>query len=182
MHTSTGALRRSVAALIAASALMAVAACTPTSQTVGTPSPVASASAAVDAACSAPDLALTSTGWSAAAGSRGAEVSVENQGSARCALPGGPRVGVRSGDGTSLDDSPAAPEPGPLLEPAGTATFVVFFGNWCDEGTALPLRFVLHADDGAVQIPGLDMTGDDLPPCHGPGQPPVLTTEPWQVR
>src|SRR6185436_8475889 len=92
-----------------------VAACATTTTTPSpTPSPAATASATASAsasasatasatatasavggdACAPEDLALTGGSWGAAAGSRGAEVSVENRGSAACTLPAGPSVAV----------------------------------------------------------------------------------------
>ena len=132
-------------------------------------------------ACSPDDLALTGGAWGAAAGSRGAEVSVENRGSAACTLPAGPSVALLDAAGTAIIESPPpADEPGPTLEPGGVTTFAILFSNWCDEGTALPLRVVLRSGSAGIPIPGLDMTADDLPPCNGPGQPASLSANPWQ--
>ena len=117
----------------------------------------------------------------AAAGSRGAEVSVENRGSTACTLPASPSVAVLDAAGTAIIESPPPPdETGPTLEPGGVTTFAILFSNWCDEGTALPLHVVLRSGSVGIPIPGLDMTADDVPPCNGPGQPASLSANPWQ--
>ena len=165
----------------------------PTPSASATPSAAATASAAAPAtatatatsagggACTPDDLALTGGSWGAAAGSRGAEVSVENRGSAACTLPAAPSVALLDAAGTAIIESPPpTDEPGPTLEPGGVTTFAILFSNWCDEGTALPLRVVLRSGSAGIPIPGLDMTADDLPPCNGPGQPASLSANPWQ--
>jgi Protein of unknown function (DUF4232) len=161
-----------------------VAACAPTTTSPSpTPSDAATApaSAAASGACSPDDLGLTGGSWGAAAGSRGAEVSVENRGSAACTLPAGPSVAILDAAGTAIIESePPADEPGPTLEPGAVTTFTVLFSNWCEEGTALPLHVVLRSGSTGIAIPGLDMTADDVPPCNGPGQPATLSANPWQ--
>ena len=167
----------------------------PTPSASATPSAAATASAAAPAtasatatatapgggACTPDDLALTGGSWGAAAGSRGAEVSVENRGSAACTLPAAPSVALLDAAGTAIIESPPpTDEPGPTLEPGGVTTFAILFSNWCDEGIALPLRVVLRSGSAGIPIPGLDMTVDDLPPCNGPGQPASLSANPWQ--
>lgn len=143
--------------------------------------PAASASPASEGAeCAPTDLALVSGGWSAAAGSRGADVSVENRGATACALPAGPSVAILDASGTQLLESPPTDAPGPSLEPGAVATFTVLFSNWCDEAAALPLHVALRAGDAAIPVPDLDLTADDLPPCNGPGQPPALSANPWE--
>jgi hypothetical protein len=165
-----------------------VAACA-TTTTSPSPTPSAAASAATTApstgaggsACSPDDLALTGGTWEAAAGSRGAEVSVENRGSAPCTLPAGPSVAILDAAGTAIIESqPPADEPGPAVEPGSVTTFTILFSNWCEPGTALPLHVVLRSGAAGIPIPGLDMTADDLPPCNGPGQPAALSANPWQ--
>ena len=93
---------------------------------------------------------LTGGSWGAAAGWRGAEVSVENRGSAACTLPAGPSVAILDAGGPAIIESPPpTDEPGPTLEPGGVTTFAILFSNWCDEGTALPLRVVLRSGSPA---------------------------------
>ncbi|HEU5203253.1 MAG TPA: DUF4232 domain-containing protein [Candidatus Limnocylindrales bacterium] len=132
------------------------------------------------AACAPADLALVSGGWSAAAGSRGADVSVENRGATACTLPAGPAVAILDASGTQLLESPPTDAPGPSLEPGAVATFTVLFSNWCDEAAALPLHVALRDGNAAIPVPDLDLTTDDLPPCNGPGQPPALSANPWE--
>jgi len=165
-----------------------VVACVPTT-TSPSPTPSvdatalasATASASGGGACSPDDLALTGGSWGAAAGSRGAEVSVENRGSAACTLPAGPSVAILDAAGTAIIESePPADEPGPTLEPGAVTTFTILFSNWCEQGTALPLHVVRRSGSTGSASPGLDMTADDLPPCNGQGQPATLSANPWQ--
>ena len=175
-----GTLLVSLAILVAACGTT-TASPSPTSSPAATAPATATASAAGGGACSPDDLALTGGAWGAAAGSRGAEVSVENRGSAACTLPAGPSVAILDAAGTALIESqPPADEPGPTLEPGGLTTFTILVSNWCELGTALPLRVILRAGAAGIPIPGLDMTVDDLPPCNGPGQPATLSANPWQ--
>ena len=176
------------------SAVAAVAVACNTSTATPTPPPAASAAPPPAASsspvtgspvtgggeCAPADLALVSGGWSAAAGSRGADVSVENRGAAACTLPAGPSVAILDSAGTQLLESPPTDVPGPTLEPGAVATFTVLFSNWCDERAPLPLHVALRAGDAAIPVPDLDLTADDVPPCNGPGQPPVLSANPWQ--
>ena len=175
MNHPTGALRRTI---LQATLLVVAAAC---SSSTSTPGPVATPTVEAGGPCAPSDLALTGGAWGAAAGSRGADVSVENRGPAACMLPAGPAIAVLDAAGTELLASPpVADEGAPVLEPGAVATFTVLFSNWCQEGTALPLHVVLRAGDASIPVPGLDMTADDLPPCNGPGQPPALSANPWQ--
>src|SRR5215207_9291863 len=146
MNHPLRALRATLYVLLA----ILVAACattttspSPTPSAAATSTGVATATAAATAAgggaCSPDDLALTGGSWGAAAGSRGAEVSVENRGSAACTLPAGPSVAILDAGGTAIVESdPPADEPGPALEPGAVTTFTILFSNWCEEGTALP--------------------------------------------
>jgi Protein of unknown function (DUF4232) len=181
MNHSIGALRR---AFLVSTLSIAAVACTtttnPTAAPAGTPAPSPSA-ATGGGACDPTDLALTAGGWSAAAGSRGADVTVENRGSAACTLPAGPQVAILDAAGTQLVESePPSEDAGPTLEPGAVATFTVLFGNWCDETSALPLHVALRSGAEGVVVPDLDLTADDLPPCNGPGQPAALSANPWE--
>jgi hypothetical protein len=141
----------------------------------GTPS----ASAAV--ACTATDIRATGGPWGGAAGSRGSDVQVENQGSGPCLLPAGPTIAIVDAIGQVLATTPAKAGSGPSVEPGGTVGFSVVFGNWCAEGTNLPLRFRLALANDVVDIANLVVTSaDELPPCNGPGQPPSLSATDWQ--
>jgi uncharacterized protein DUF4232 len=175
MNHPTGALRRTI---LLATFVFVAAAC---GSSTTTPEPAATPTAEAGGSCSPNDLALTGGAWGAAAGSRGADVSVENRGSVACMLPAGPAVAVLDAAGTVLlESAPVADEGAPVLEPGAVATFTVLFSNWCQEGTALPLHVALRSGAASIPIPGLDMTADDLPPCNGPGQPPALSANPWQ--
>lgn len=189
MNHSVDALRRAI--LVCGVALVA-AACN-SSITTPTPTPPPAASVAPSQAataspltgggeCAPTDLALIGGGWSAAAGSRGADVSVENRGAAACTLPAGPAVAILDAAGTQLlESAPTTDEAGPSLEPGAVATFTVLFSNWCEETASLPLHVALRAGDAAIPVPGLDLTADDLPPCNGPGQPPEVSANPWEA-
>jgi Protein of unknown function (DUF4232) len=186
MNQSLRALSRALAFSLVA--IVAVACNTSTTTRTAapaasvSPAPAATASpATAGGACAPTDLALVSGGWSAAAGSRGADVSVENRGGGACRLPAGPAVAILDAAGTQLlESAPAGNEPGPTLEPGTVATFTVLFSNWCDETAALPLHVALRAGDASVPVPDLDLTADDLPPCNGPGQPPAVSANPWE--
>lgn len=187
MNHSPGALRRAL--LVSAVAVVAVACNTSTPTPMPTPPPAASVAPSEAATpspvtgggeCAPTDLALVSGGWSAAAGSRGADVSVENRGATACTLPAGPAVAILDSAGTQLLESPSTDAAGPTLEPGAVATFTVLFSNWCEERAALPLRVALRSGDAAIPVPDLDLTADDLPPCNGPGQPPALSANPWE--
>ncbi|HSK51527.1 MAG TPA: DUF4232 domain-containing protein [Clostridia bacterium] len=152
---------------------------TPTPPPSGAPSPPT----ATGAACAAADLSASAGGWSAAAGSRGADILVENAGSSACVLAAAPSVAIVD-DAASVvlegDPGESGTGAGPTLEPGGTVTFTVLASNWCDEPAGLPYHLVLRADGGAVQVTGLDLaTADDLPPCNGPGQPATLSANAW---
>jgi Domain of unknown function (DUF4232) len=185
MNHAFGALRR---ALLVSAVAVVAGACNPSTTTPtpppgpsAAPSQVASASPVTGGGeCAATDLALVGGGWSAAAGSRGADVSAENRGATACTLPAGPTVAVLDAGGTQLVESPPTDAPGPTLEPGAVATFTVLFSNWCDKGATLPLHVALRAGDAAIPVPDLDLTVDDLPPCNGPGQPPALSANPWE--
>jgi hypothetical protein len=150
-----------------------------------TPSPSApaapTATAAAGGACAATDLTASAEGWSAAAGSRGADVLLENSGGAACSLSAAPDVAIVDDAATALLESePGGTGSGPVLEAGGTATFTVLASNWCEEPVGLPFHLVLRAEGGAIQVTGLDMaTADDLPPCNGPDQPATLSANPW---
>ena len=106
---------------------------------------------------------------------------VENQGAAACLLPAGPTIALLDDAGTVLLTTPAQAGSGPSLAPSGTAGFSLLIGNWCAQGTGLPLHFRLALAGDAVDIANLAITTtDELPPCNGPGQPASLSTSPWE--
>ena len=131
-------------------------------------------------ACTPEDLALTGGAWGAAAGSRGAEVSVENRGSAACTLPASPSVAVLDAAGTAIIESPPpTDETGPTLEP------------WRDH-IRDPVQQLVRRGDGAPAArraalgvrghpdPGSRHDRRRFPPCNGPRQPASLSANPWQ--
>jgi len=77
--------------------------------------------------------------------------------------------------------TPARAGAGPTLAPGGTMGFSLLIGNWCDQGTRLPLQFRLALAADAVGIGNLAVSStDELPPCNGPGLPPDLSATDWQ--
>ena len=185
MNQSVGALCRvlllSTVAIVSVACNSTTTTPTPPPPATTSPAPAGTSSPASGGGeCAPTDLALVSGGWSAAAGSRGADVSVENRGASACTLPAGPAVAILDAGGTQLLESAPTDAAGPSLEPGGVATFTVLFSNWCDEAAALPLHVALRSGDAALPIPDLDLSADDLPPCNGPGQPPALSANPWE--
>jgi hypothetical protein len=180
---------------------MGVAACTttvPPSPTAATPTaiasqpasggpsatpaatPSASASSAVIADCGPSDLKMIGGPWGGAAGSRGADVTV-SAGATACRLPATPVVAMADSTGRDLVHSvlPTSGD-GPVLEPGASRAFSFRVSNWCDSTARLPLQAVGLFADGAIEIGGLVMTADALPPCNGPGQPALVETDGWQ--
>lgn len=146
-----------------------------------TPTPGSSSSGG---ACASSDIHATSGPWLGAAGSRGADIVVENQGATSCRLPAEPTVQLVDRAGTVLLASrPALAGGGPTIGPSGTVSFSLLFSNWCNRSVSLPLHVRLVLASGAIDIGGLSIsTVDELPPCNGPGQPASLSTTAWQPR
>ncbi|MBI3749300.1 MAG: DUF4232 domain-containing protein [Chloroflexi bacterium] len=148
------------------------------SPSTSTSSPVPNPTAA---ACVAADIRATGGPWGGAAGSRGSDIVVENRGSGPCLLPAGPAIALVDAGGTVVLSTPARAGEGPSVAPGGSVGFSLVFGNWCNEGTPLPLTFQLALAAGAVDIAGLAASSaGDLPPCNGPGLPPSLSATDWQ--
>lgn len=133
--------------------------------------------------CASSDLVATAGPWGGAAGSRGTDVTVKNQGSSPCPLTVSPLVVLDDASGRQLLESGPVPTgSGPTLGPAGTASFSLVFSNWCETSVSLPLHFTLEPPSGTVQIGSLSLTTlDDLPPCNGPAQPALLSATEWQL-
>lgn len=123
---------------------------------------------------------MTGGPWGGAAGSRGADVTV-TAGATACRLPAHPVVAMADSTGREVVHSvlPVTND-GPILDPGATRAFSFLVSNWCDPSAKLPLQAVGLVADGAIEIGGLVMTADALPPCNGPGQPPLVTTTDWQ--
>lgn len=145
--------------------------------TVSPPAPASSAAGLSQ--CTADALAVSGGPWGAAAGSRGADIVLANQGDVACTLTAMAQVAIVDNTSAPIVQSDPSTDGGPTLQPGDTASFTVLLGNWCDESAALPLHVVLRTADAGVQVPGLDLEAPDLPPCNGPGQPPVLSVQPW---
>jgi hypothetical protein len=141
--------------------------------------PSSSPSPAGAARCAATEVAATGGPWDAAAGSRGAEVSVTNRATGACLLPSAPIVAIYDAAGRALIESPAATGEPVVFAPGATTWFTVLLSNWCDTTAPLPLHVALRLEGGDVAISALDLSADDLPPCNGPGQPPVITVGTW---
>jgi uncharacterized protein DUF4232 len=133
-------------------------------------------------ACISDDLLVTGGPWGGAAGSRGSDIVVANQGTASCLLPAGPTVALVDQGGTVvLTSSPALAGAGPALPAGGSIGSSLLVGNWCDQAVSLPLHFRLALAIGGIDINSLAVrTIDDLPPCNGPGEPATLSTTGWE--
>jgi hypothetical protein len=150
-----------------------------------TPAPVPTSAAPTSSAvgaCVRGDLRVTGGPWGGAAGSRGADIVVENVGTGACLLPAAATVAVIDQTGTVvLTNAPAQAGSGPELAPSATTGFSLVLGNWCDQTVALPLTLQLGLASDSVDIENLAVTTtDDLPPCNGPDQPATLSTTAWQ--
>lgn len=180
---STPLARRLPLVVLAVAAV--VAACGGTTQSPsasatagGTPAASMAAPSTGAGPCAAADLRVTSTGWGAAAGSRGADVMVENAGNGTCAVEG-PRIAIVDATGTVVLESEG--DTGETVVDAGSSTAFAFtFSNWCTPGPALPMQVALRVGEELIGIDDLAIaTTDDLPPCNGEGQPATLSTIPW---
>lgn len=148
------------------------------------PSSSPAASNSGSGACTSVNVRATGGQWGAAAGSRGADVSVENAGSSPCVLPASPAVSLIDPAGSILlASSPGRTGPGPTIGPGETIGLSLVFSNWCDQSVSLPLRFRLALASGEIEIADLSVaTSDQLPPCNGPGQASVLSATEWEPR
>lgn len=142
--------------------------------------PTSPASPAVEQ-CTTSDIDATAGQLGGAAGSRGADVVVSTSGSASCQLPTSPVVAVVDPAGNVLLRSrlPLTAD-GPLISPTGSLSFSFEVSNWCDQSATMPLHFLLALAGGSLDISGLTMAADDLPPCNGPGQPASISTTDWE--
>ncbi len=194
---STGT-RRAMRPLLAAIALVGVvvggcSGSTSTQTPILSPSAPASPSASAGSpaapgspgACDPASIIATGGPWGGAAGSRGADITVTNRGTAACDLPSSPAVAIVDPGGNVLVQSLATgASGGPVsIGPNQAATFSILFGNWCSQSVSLPLQVRLALAGGAVDIAGLAIaTADALPPCNGPGQGPSLSATAWQLH
>ena len=141
--------------------------------------PTSAASPAIGQ-CTKSDIVATAGPLGGAAGSRGADVVVRTSGSASCRLPASPVVAVVDPAGkVLLRNRPSITADGPLISPTVSLSFSFQMSNWCDRSATMPLHFLLALAGGSLDISGLKMAVDDLPPCNGPGQPASLSTTDW---
>ena len=149
----------------------------------GSPSPAGTPAASPSSAgadCTVADLTIRGGPWGGAAGSRGADVTV-TAGATACRLPAHPVVAMLDSTGRELVHSTLpVTNDGPILDAGASRAFSFLVGNWCDRTARLPLQAVGLVADGPIEIGGLVMNAEDLPPCNGPGQPATVTTTDWQ--
>lgn len=158
---------------------------TPTASVLPSPTALAATGSAQpeERPCEGADLRASGGPWGGAAGSRGADVVVANEGTSPCRLSAGPMVALVDTTGRVLLASrPGRTGVGPVIRPGDRAGFSVVFSNWCDETASLPLAFRLDLASGSLEIGGLPLASTDaLPPCNGPGQPASLSTTDWEA-
>ena len=125
---------------------------------------------------------MTGGPWGGAAGSRGSDIVVQNQGTAACLLPASPTVAMVDPSGAVLlANTPPQVGTGPSLAPGATIGFSLVLGNWCQQQVNLPLHFSLALASESIDIANLSVqTIDDLPPCNGPSEPPSISATAWQ--
>lgn len=152
----------------------------PSPSPAGTVTPTSGATQAVGP-CTTADIDATAGPLGGAAGSRGADVVVRTSGSVSCRLPTSPVVAVVDPAGNVLLNSrlPLTAD-GPTIQPTESLLFSFQLSNWCDRSATMPLHFLLALAGGSLEIGGLTMAADDLPPCNGPGQPASISTTDWQ--
>lgn len=71
---------------------------------------------------------------------------------------------------------------GPTIQAGGSLSFSLQLSNWCDRSATMPLHFLLALAAGSIDIVGLTLGADDLPPCNDPGQPASISTTDWEHR
>jgi hypothetical protein len=144
-------------------------------------SPSATGPVAV-AECSTADLAARVVDWTGAAGSRIADVTVRNVGSAACSLATLDRPQLVDDNADVLiDGNPPTGGASLTLAPGGTATTEVEVSNYCGPDPAAPVSvaFVLPNGERLVAVP---RSADDLagvPPCNGRSAPANAAMQPW---
>jgi hypothetical protein len=193
-------------------ALVAIAACSPTTPNQPPPSivslppspapstgspavsgsatlpPGASAAIASGAtgagACGSAGVQATGSTWGGAAGSRGSDIIVRNTGASACLMTANPVVvAIDPGGAVLLQSQPRQAGVGPSVAAGAATGFSVQLSNWCNQSVRLPIHFALVLPEGSVEIGQLAVSSvDELPPCNGPGQPALLSTSNWQAR
>jgi hypothetical protein len=151
------------------------------------PSPSASTHPAASAAptlalapCNAADLVAGIVGWEGAAGSRIAEVELENT-AATCLVPDAPGLRLIDGRGTILIDSATLPSSSPAPSAGWSklsliANTQVRVANYCGPQPADPIEidFVLPGGGTLVAKPiHPASSANAIPPCNGPNGPEI---------
>jgi hypothetical protein len=110
-------------------------------------------------------------------------VVVRTSGTASCQLPAFPAIAVVDSAGAVLLQSrlPLTAD-GPVISSSGSFTFSFQLSNWCDQSAKLPLHVALVVASGLVDVGGLSMAANDLPPCNGPGQPAAVSATEWAAQ
>jgi uncharacterized protein DUF4232 len=130
--------------------------------------------------CAAADLSARITSWEGAAGSRIANVTVKNDGSAPCILPDDPSPSLVDHAGTVFAHDPNHPKVAAVELGAGkTTTTLVEVGNVCKTGPVAPVTLSFQLAGGDLVADPASPTDTTLPPCNGPGQPAVILMKPW---
>ena len=170
---------------IAATPAPTVVAATPTAlPTVVPPTAEVTAPPTTEAAgadaCAASDLKASHGRVEGAAGSRFTTVVLSP--AIACSVDLFPAFGLRDANGTPVVGAASA-GPGRIdLDPDITYQSNVQVGNWCAEDTAFPLTFELHIGGTDVEVTGGPFPEpDDLPPCNGDTQAPVLAGTSWEA-
>jgi hypothetical protein len=186
-----GAARRSstTIASVAAIALFVVACgsaqVTPSpTASLTTPAPSASTAAtgapsSAPALCSPDQLAQGISGWEGAAGTRIAQINVENRGGASCDLSGPPAAALLDSTGRIVASSTGKVGGAPdfVLQSGGVASLLVAVANWCGDppqSVAIGLTLPSGGQIVAQQEAGVTF---DPPPCNGPGQPLTIDVQ-----
>ncbi len=186
--------------LIAATALLGVLALGGTALTGGDlpaflQGPVASAPAssgptatseastpAKAADCALGDLSVRVVRWTGAAGSRIADVTVRNGGSAACSFATLDRPQLIDGHHAVLIDGAAPKTTSHITLPAGgSASTEVEDSNYCGATPVAPVSvaFVLSNGDRLIAAPVSSIDTSGVAPCNGAGAPALIQMQPW---
>ncbi len=158
------------------------------STTAATPTPPATPAALL--ACQPDAVRAQAEAWGAAAGSRGASVTVTNDGAVACTLHGNPGAEIRDANGSVVvaaknpDGGTGAwsnpGDPTLTLKAGESATTSVVWSNWCGAAPQAPLAVRLILSTGTLNVQPNAASPDVLvPPCNG-DQPSSLSTIAFQ--
>ncbi len=165
------------------------------SPSLGSPSPVATASppstsptpgGSIARACDAASLAARITGWEGAAGHRIATVELKNTGSELCTIPALLQPQLVDGKGAVLIDGKAPQASQTVTVSSGAALkALVQDGNYCGAAPAAPVTVAFVLPSGAGRILAAPLSPTDtsgVPPCSGsPGSPGDIEMRPWKA-